>query len=583
MKSVTFLIIIMTTVLFAGCGGSSPGKEADPVVSNDSQTPSNNSNDQDETNKPVDEPPPVTGACDNGADKSTYYRDADGDTYGALASSVEACSLPAGYVTNSTDCDDANAGVKPGAVEICDGVDNNCDGDIDEGLVKTVYYHDADSDGYGSVADSIQACSVPAGYVTNSTDCNDANAAIRPGATEVCDSVDNNCNGVTDEGVKNTYYRDADADTYGALAVTTQACIAPAGYVTNSTDCNDANAAIKPGATEVCDGVDNDCDTSIDEGVKNTYYRDADGDTYGALAVTTQACTQPAGYVANSTDCDDTNDSANPGGIEICDEIDNDCNGKVDDGLSAASKGFGNLFATTPTDIGTGLPGGYEPSGVVWHPRLNKLFTISDGGIITSMNVDGTNVVNKTIGGDFEGVTVADPDSNFIYIGVEQPRDSILEYNVVSQTVTRTFYVDAYMVSANANAGLEALTFEPDITSDEGGYFYAGLQENGAVYVFELPIKTSTSSTSVNFIDSFSTHYSGDISDMYYDPIDDVLYAIYDSANKLVSMQIDGTFIAEWVLPLNDQEGFALDDTCHVYVGEDTGSVWSYQNSVDYS
>jgi 2-polyprenyl-6-methoxyphenol hydroxylase-like FAD-dependent oxidoreductase len=78
-----------------------------------------------------------------------------------------------------------------------------------------------------------------------------------------------------------TYYRDADSDTYGNLAVTTQACSAPAGYVANSTDCNDTLASVRPNATETCNGVDDDCDGSTDEGVLSTFYRDADGDTYG--------------------------------------------------------------------------------------------------------------------------------------------------------------------------------------------------------------------------------------------------------------------------------------------------------------
>ncbi len=339
---------------------------------------------------------------------------------------------------------------------------------------------------------------------------------------------------------------------------------------------SDQGSTSKPEAPKPEDGSVSNVTGCENGAEKSIYYRDADGDTYGALAVTTQACSVPAGYVTNSTDCNDADASINPGAAEICDNIDNDCNGKIDDGLSAASKGFGNLFATTPVNIGTGLPAGYEPSGVIWHSRLNKLFTVSDGGIVTSMNVDGSNVINKTIGGDLEGITVADSATNFIYIGVEQPRDSILEYNIVTQTVTRTFYLDAYMISVNANSGLEALTFVPDYTSDEGGFFYAGLQETGDVYVFELPIKSSSTSTAVTLVESFHTKYSYDISDMYYDPIDDVLYAIYDTANRLVSMQTDGTFIAEWALPLNDQEGFTLDDTCHVYVGEDSGSVWRY-------
>ena len=85
-------------------------------------------------------------------------------------------------------------------------------------------------------------------------------------STEVCDGLDNDCDGSTDEGVKSTFYRDADGDGYGDASLTTQACSAPTGYVSDPNDCNDNNVNINPGATEVCDGIDNDCDGSVDEG-----------------------------------------------------------------------------------------------------------------------------------------------------------------------------------------------------------------------------------------------------------------------------------------------------------------------------
>ena len=198
--------------------------------------------------------------------------------------------------------------------------------------MKTTFYRDADGDGYGNLAVTTQACTAPAGYVANSTDCNDADAAVHPGATEVCNGVDDNCDGSIDEGVTTTFYRDADGDGYGNLAVTTQACTAPAGYVANSTDCNDADAAVHPGATEVCNGVDDNCDGSIDEGVTTTFYRDADGDGYGNPAVSTQACSQPAGYVTNSTDCNDSSATVHPGAAEVCNGIDDDCNSGTLDG-----------------------------------------------------------------------------------------------------------------------------------------------------------------------------------------------------------------------------------------------------------
>src|SRR5262249_29597292 len=149
------------------------------------------------------------------------------------------CMAPAGYVPNNDDCNDARADVYPGHPEVCDGVDNNCNSQVDEN-VQTVYYRDADGDGHGNPAATMQACSPPARYLTNNDDCNDAPADGFPGHAEVCDGVDNNCNAQIDEGVKSTFYRDADGDGYGNAGVTTQACTAPAGYVTDQTDCNDS-------------------------------------------------------------------------------------------------------------------------------------------------------------------------------------------------------------------------------------------------------------------------------------------------------------------------------------------------------
>ena len=131
-----------------------------------------------------------------------------------------------------------------------------------------------------------------------------------------------------------TYYGDADGDTYGDPANTTEACSAPDGYVTDNTDCNDTNAAVNPGATEVCNGIDDDCDGQIDEGVKTTYYGDADGDGYGDPANTTEACSAPAGYVENDGDCDDTDSAVNPGATEVCNGIDDNCDGQIDEGCA---------------------------------------------------------------------------------------------------------------------------------------------------------------------------------------------------------------------------------------------------------
>ena len=277
----------------------------------------------------------VDDNCDSQVDEGvqdTYYADTDGDGYGDASNSTEACSAPAGYVSDNMDCDDSDASVNPGATEVCNGVDDDCDGQVDEGVQNT-YYADTDGDGYGDASNSTEACSAPAGYVSDNTDCDDSDANVNPGATEVCNGIDDDCDGQVDEGVQNTYYADTDGDGYGDDGNTTEACSAPAGYVSDNMDCDDSDASVNPGATEVCNGVDDDCDGQVDEGVQNTYYADTDGDGYGDDGNTTEACSAPAGYVSDNTDCDDSNANVNPGATELCNGVDDDCDGQVDEGV----------------------------------------------------------------------------------------------------------------------------------------------------------------------------------------------------------------------------------------------------------
>jgi hypothetical protein len=230
-----------------------------------------------------------------------------------------ACTAPIGYVTENTDCDDTpgtGINVNPGATEVCNGIDDDCEGGIDEG-VQTTYYADADGDTYGDPATSTMACTAPIGYVTDNTDCDDTPGTginVNPGATEVCNGIDDDCEGGIDEGVQTTYYADADGDTYGDPATSTMACTAPIGYVTNNTDCNDTpvtGAGTNPGATEVCNGgIDDDCDLLADDADpsvtgQSTWYQDADSDGLGNLNVVQMSCSQPSGYVTNSLDCND--------------------------------------------------------------------------------------------------------------------------------------------------------------------------------------------------------------------------------------------------------------------------------------
>jgi hypothetical protein len=279
------------------------------------------------------------------------------------------------------DCDDNNASVFPGAAETCDGLDNNCDGSVDEGALST-FYVDADGDGYGDTAQPIEACEAPEGASALGDDCDDEDAAFNPGASEtdcddpndyncdgstgfadgdgdgfaacqecddgdaavnpdaaeVCDERDNNCDGATDEGVTSTFYQDRDADTYGDVDFPAEACSAPSGYTADSTDCDDDAGAVNPGATEVCNDLDDDCDAlidgdddSLDSASATSFYSDEDGDGYGDPASVVLACDAPSGAVTDNTDCDDSESDVYPGAVETCDGEDDDCDGSVDE------------------------------------------------------------------------------------------------------------------------------------------------------------------------------------------------------------------------------------------------------------
>jgi hypothetical protein len=148
----------------------------------------------------------------------------------------------------------------------------------------------------------------------------------------VCNSIDDDCDTQIDEGVLTSYYIDTDGDGFGT-GTATIACTAPIGMVANNTDCNNTNSAIYPGATELCNMVDDDCDTQVDEGLPLiNYYSDVDGDTYGGALIST-TCSLLSGYVTVGGDCNDSNTAINPGAVEVClNSIDDDCDGIVNDG-----------------------------------------------------------------------------------------------------------------------------------------------------------------------------------------------------------------------------------------------------------
>ncbi len=314
------------------------------------------------------------GTVDVGAaDAATWYADADGDGYGDSGSSTVACETPSGHVASSTDCDDSLVEVNPGATEACNGIDDDCDGVTDEegSAEGLTWYLDSDGDGYGDASTTTESCAQPSGYAADGTDCDDSDATVSPGEDEQCNGVDDDCDGDVDEDDAvdaSTWYADIDGDGYGDASSGTAACSVPSGHVADSSDCDDSDATVSPDATEICDGVDNDCDGATDEddaADATTWYADGDGDGYGDALVSAAACTAPSGMVADATDCDDGDVSVNPGESELCDGLDNDCDGTTDEADAADattwyadSDGDGYGDASTFTTACT-APSGY--------------------------------------------------------------------------------------------------------------------------------------------------------------------------------------------------------------------------------
>ena len=259
----------------------------------------------------------------------TVFTDGDGDGFGADGTDqVVTCAtgVPAGLVPKGGDCNDGNASTNPDATEICSADDDDCNGlvdDEDPGVDPASmedWWADGDGDRYGA-GDVVQrSCAAPEGTVrkdpyTPAEDCDDAHAEVNADAPEICDGLDNNCDTVADEGVKETVYNDLDLDGYGGEP-SFEGC--PSFATTNQGgDCDDDLPGVHPDAQEVCDGIDNNCTPEVDEADSGwaawTGYEtwpDGDGDRWGEnVPQGSQSCSLPAGYafVTNHWDCDDQN------------------------------------------------------------------------------------------------------------------------------------------------------------------------------------------------------------------------------------------------------------------------------------
>jgi hypothetical protein len=274
---------------------------------------------------------------DEDCNPATYgFRDSDMDG----APDAMCCNEDgAGGMRCGDDCDDMRPGVSPSDGESCNGIDDDCDGTIDEDVLNT-YYIDGDDDDYGvdDAATNVTACFTPSGYADRAGDCDDGAGAIHPGLPDLCDAmgVDDDCNGTPNDPPGGCMCTGTDS----------RPCVASGVCSAGTESCNGGawGACSITAVPEVCDGRDEDCDGVVDDGTQTTCFADGDGDGYAASgAPATPLCPAsggfggcPSGYttrlpVATTIDCDDTVYATSPAGVESCNGVDDDCDGMADE------------------------------------------------------------------------------------------------------------------------------------------------------------------------------------------------------------------------------------------------------------
>ena len=356
----------------------------------------------------------VDDDCDGSED---CYVDSDGDGYGSLllVASADLLCDGVGEAPFSGDCDDADASNFPNNIEICDSADNDCDGNVDLGEVD--WHADTDGDGFGDFASTlaVTVCSPePAGYVLDDSDCDDGAVAVNPGGVEVCNGLDDDCDGLVDDGAV------CPCDTYNEGASTYLYCLSPVDWATASSDCASMGYHLavigdvweqnvlwatqrtypftpfwigyddiasegvfvwdaadpgtgfehwdvvngEPNASGDCVYLkalggywrDTDCVNTYDyicevECLGAVWYADLDGDGFGDPMSGIESCTRPAHTVVDDSDCDDSDPTIHSNGVETpADGRDGDCDGLEDCYLDADLDGHGDIAAIVVAD-----------------------------------------------------------------------------------------------------------------------------------------------------------------------------------------------------------------------------------------